>query len=103
MIELIRVCRLTVTSMPYDLPGMFPNRLASPPDLPTTMSSEPSGPLTELLWLTEPGVATARFSALVRRTVSAAVGVKPPGPVPDGNGLTAPPTMSSFSTQSSRM
>ena len=44
-IALIAVFRLTVTSIPTVLPGMFPNRFAWPPDLPMTMFCEPCGPL----------------------------------------------------------
>src|SRR3954451_23280130 len=102
-IELIRVFRETVTSMPYDLPGMFPNRFAWPPDLPMTMFCEPLTPLALLSCLTSvPAGAMPRDSALVRRTVSFGDGgcVNPPGVdcAEYGNGCGLPPTLSLLPT-----
>src|SRR3954471_2584341 len=99
-IELILVARDTVTSMPLDLPGMFPNRLAWPPDLPMTMFCEPETPLVVLLLTSVPAPATLSFNAFVRRTVSLVLGgcVNPPGVdcAVYGNGVTLPPTLSSL-------
>src|SRR3954451_17790790 len=104
-IELIFVASETVTSMPYDLPGMFPNRLAWPPDLPMTMFWPFwRGGFVELYWLlleplfgtrlgtVVPGSAICSFRAVVRSTASFTFGaVTPFGPKPDGNGLGLPP------------
>src|SRR3954453_2517310 len=101
MIELMRVSRLTVTSMPYDLPGMFPNRFAWPPDLPIWMFCEPETCSGELLTFaaltTSPAGATPRDRELVRRTTLAALPaevLRPGSWAPAcGNGVELAPTL----------
>src|SRR3954447_25799243 len=71
VMDQILVPRLAVTSTPKDLPGMFPNRLASPPLGPTTVPEDPCGlPSTRPDWICWPGVAILRLRAFVLNTVS---------------------------------
>ena len=81
---------------------MFPNRLAWPPEYPSVVSCEPWAVVrppgvvaVPVLMFTEtPPGAMPRLRAVVRRTVLAALDVRPAGAEPIGNGVVFGPIQS---------